>query len=217
MSHVTRRAIFLDRDGTLNVDAGFTHRVADLQLVEGVVSGLGRLQELDFQLVITTNQSGIARGNFDPWRMHSFNAALVARLGDFGITIAAVYSCPFHPTEGRGRYRRDSPLRKPKPGMILRAAAEHGIDLAASFAIGDKTSDIMAGQAAGCRTILVRTGRGGHSEEASAARPDFVAADLVEAARFVEQLVGPSTGDSPAFNDAYPAANGPGKPVRKRA
>lgn len=215
---MTRRAIFLDRDGTLNVDGGFTHRVEDLRLVEGVVEGLGRLGDLGFQLIITTNQSGIARGYFSRSDMHAFNAALVARLRACGISIAAIYYCPFHPTEGIGRYRCDSPLRKPKPGMILRAAAQHGIELAASFAIGDKASDIMAGQAAGCRTILARKGSRGHTEEGSAARPDFLAADLVEAARFVEQVVGPSTGVSRAFDCAYPSGNEPAeKPVRKRA
>jgi len=215
---VTRRAIFLDRDGTLNVDVGFTHRVEDLRLVEGVVPGLARFEELGFQLVITTNQSGIARGYFSRSDMQAFNAALVARLRAFGISIAAVYYCPFHPTEGTGRYRCDSPLRKPKPGMILRAAAEHGIELAASFAVGDRASDVGAGQAAGCRTILLRKGSRRHTEQELLARPDFLAADLVEAARFVEQAVRPSTGVSRVLDCAYPVGHPPGgNPMRKRA
>jgi D-glycero-D-manno-heptose 1,7-bisphosphate phosphatase len=183
---VNRRAIFLDRDGTLNVDVGFTHRAEDLQLLPNAVAGLARMQELGFVLLITTNQSGIARGYFTEPDMHAFNRALVARLQDEGITISGIYFCPFHPTEGVGRYQNDSPLRKPRPGMILQAAAEHGIELAESFAIGDKTSDILAGQAAGCRTILVRTGVGREHEKDPTAQPDFVADDLLKAARFVE-------------------------------
>lgn len=213
-----RRAIFLDRDGTLNVDAGFTHRVEDLRLVDGVVPGLGRLQDLGFALVITTNQSGIARGYFSEADALAFNAALVARLRSEGITIAAVFFCPFHPTAGLGRYRCDSPLRKPKPGMILVAAAELAIELSASFAIGDKESDVLAGQAAGCRTIRVRSGAGGQGEANLGARPDFLADDLPAAAACVERLVRTTGGVPRHFDSVFPA--GPEKsrqPLRKRA
>lgn len=212
---MTRRAIFLDRDGTLNADVGFTHRVGDLRLLDGVVPGLRRFEQLGFALVITTNQSGIARGYFGEADMHAFNAALVERLRDEGVTIAGVYFCPFHPTEGRGEFRRDSPLRKPNPGMILRAAADHGLDVKASFAIGDKTSDVEAGRAAGCRTILLRK-RGGDPAEAESARPDFVAADLVEAARFVERAAGPPSGVSSQDDPAYPADDRDSSPPRNR-
>jgi D-glycero-D-manno-heptose 1,7-bisphosphate phosphatase len=116
--------------------------------------------------------------------MHAFNAALVERLRTEGIAIAGVYFCPFHPTEGQGRYRLESPLRKPNPGMILKAAQDHHLDLPASFAIGDKPSDVAAGKAAGCGTILIAGGRHeGAGEEGGTA--DFVARDLREAAEYV--------------------------------
>lgn len=185
MARPRRPAIFLDRDGTLNVDVGFTHRVDDLQLLPNVVAGLAQLRDLGFELIITTNQSGIARGYFSEAQMQAFNDALVARLRTAGITIAAVYYCPFHPTEGVGAYRVDSPLRKPRPGMILQAAADHDLDLARSFAIGDKSSDVLAGQAAGSRAILVRSGLGRQHEQSAAAQPDFVADDLLAAAEFI--------------------------------
>jgi D-glycero-D-manno-heptose 1,7-bisphosphate phosphatase len=193
---VKRRAIFLDRDGTLNADVGFTHRVEDLRLLDGVVAGLGQLERLGYLLIITTNQSGIARGYFGEAQMRAFNAALVEQLRSHGITIAAIYFCPFHPTAGRGAYRRDSPLRKPNSGMILAAAADHQLDLAASFAIGDKTSDVVAGRAAGCRTILLRCRTDVFQQGNLSARPDFVAADLVEAARFIKRAAGGQTGVS---------------------
>ena len=166
---------------------GFTHRVEDLQLAPGVVPGLKRFAELGFQLIVTTNQSGVARGYFGLAQMHAFNTALVARLRELDIKIEGVYCCPFHPTAGIGAYRCDSPLRKPKPGMILKAAAEHGVELDASFSIGDRVSDVLAGQAAGCRTILLRGASGENLDAEPGVRPDFVAADLVEAAGFIQR------------------------------
>ncbi len=178
-------AVFLDRDGTLNRDVGFTHRVEDLQLLDQAVAGLQRMAALGFRLLITTNQAGIARRYFSEADMHAFNRALCQQLRAAGVVIDAIYYCPFHPTAGVDAYRCDSPQRKPRPGMILQAADENGLDLSASFAIGDKKSDILAGQAAGCRTILVQTGAAGQGEESLTARPDFVAANLLEAAEWI--------------------------------
>jgi D-glycero-D-manno-heptose 1,7-bisphosphate phosphatase len=174
---VQTRAVFLDRDGTLVRDRGFVHRVEDLELLAGAVDGLREMAALGWRVFITTNQSGIARGYFSEDAMHAFNRALCERLATHGIEIAGIYFCPFHPTEGVGEYRRDSPLRKPAPGMIQQAAREHAIDLAASFAIGDKAADVLAGRAAGCRTILIAPANCG-----SASEPDFVAGDLAQAA-----------------------------------
>jgi D-glycero-D-manno-heptose 1,7-bisphosphate phosphatase len=185
---VNKRAVFLDRDGTLVRDAGFTHRVNDLDLLDHVVAGLARMAAMGFRLIIATNQSGIARGYFTESQMQAFHAALVDRLRTEGVEIAAVYFCPFHPTEGLGPYRRDSPLRKPSDGMLRQAAAEHGLDLGASFAVGDKKSDVLAGKKAGCRTILVRTGAGGLGEPELTAQPDFVAAHLLEAAHYIRNV-----------------------------
>jgi D-glycero-D-manno-heptose 1,7-bisphosphate phosphatase len=121
--------------------------------------------------------------------MQQFNAALCNRLAESGVRIQAIYYCPYHPTEGVGPYKQESPLRKPNPGMIDQAAQEHNLDLSASFAIGDKMSDVVAGRRAGCRAILVRTGMAGADKferlYAEFARPDCVAADLAEAAEFI--------------------------------
>jgi len=180
-----QRGVIIDRDGTLVADSGFVHRVEDLRLLDGVVPGLRRLAELGFRLVIATNQSGVARGLFSEADMHAFNDALCRRLADEGITIEAVYCCTLHPTDGIGQYRCDSPLRKPRPGMILLAAEERELDLTASYVIGDKKSDILAGQAAGCRTVLLATGAGGHGEETLSAEADYLAADLAVAAEWI--------------------------------
>lgn len=182
-----KRAVFLDRDGTLTQDLGFVHRPDDLQLLDNVVAGLRRMSAAGFGLYITTNQSGIARGYFSEADMHVFNAALRERLRAEGVDIEAIYYCPFHPKGSVEFYRQDSPLRKPRPGMILQAAAEHQLALPASFAIGDKKSDILAGQAAGCRTILVRTGARGAGEPDLQATPDFIAPHLLAAAEWIER------------------------------
>jgi D-glycero-D-manno-heptose 1,7-bisphosphate phosphatase len=183
-------AIFLDRDGTLNEDLGYTYQVERLRLLPGVVAGLTQLAALGFRLVIVTNQSGIARGRFTEDDMRRFNSALCGRLAEAGIEIAAVYHSPYHPTEGVGRYRRESECRKPRPGMLLAAARDLACDLARSYAIGDKISDVAAGRAAGCRTILVQTGKGGRGEPELSAQPDAVARDLAHAAQLIALFSG---------------------------
>ncbi len=175
---MTRPAIFLDRDGTLIEDVGFPHRPEDLRILPGVETALARLQRLDYSLVLVTNQSGIARGYFSEDAMHAFHALLRARLEEAGVRLAAIYHCPYHPEASIARYRRDSPLRKPRPGMLLLAAEALGLDLAASYMVGDKRSDVLAGQAAGCRTVLLQSGKRDEGVAESLATADFVAVDL---------------------------------------
>lgn len=179
-----KRAVFLDRDGTITQDAGYTYELEDFRFVENALAGLAVLAELDFALVLVTNQSGIGRGVFTVAEMTAFNQHLVAELGARGIVLTAVYYCPYHPDAGVGEWRRDSPDRKPRPGMFLRAAEEHSLDLSRSYAIGDKKSDIVAGQAAGCFSIMVMTGESERDPE-SGAEPDHTASDLLEAAQFI--------------------------------
>jgi len=182
-----RRAVFLDRDGTITRDVGYTHRLEDLELLPNASQGLARMFALGYCLIITSNQSGVARGLFSEADVRAFHRALCALLEGDGVAIEGVYYCPFHPTEGRGEYRRESPLRKPGDGMLRLASAEHNLDLATSVAIGDKKSDVLAGQRAGCHTILVRTGAAGSDTEALVEPPEFVADDLLDAANYIER------------------------------
>jgi D,D-heptose 1,7-bisphosphate phosphatase len=179
----------LDRDGTITRDAGFTYRPEELCLLDGALEGLRLLGELGLPLIVVTNQSGIARGYFTEADAARFNALLAETLGAHGVHLATFYVCPFHPTEGVGPYRQESPCRKPAPGMLLRAAWEHGLDLRASYMIGDKASDVLAGHRAGCRTILVQTGVAGADMADAEVKPDWVAADLVEAAQLLRDEV----------------------------
>jgi len=148
-------AVFLDRDGVLNVDTGYPHREEDLVLMPGAAEAVRLLNRHGFFTVIVTNQSGVARGMFGMEEVDAFNALLIRRLTVQGAVIGAVYSCPYHESAMDERWRHpDHPDRKPNPGMILRAAADHRLDLARSFMIGDKESDMEAARRAGMQGFL---------------------------------------------------------------
>lgn len=150
---------FLDRDGVLIEDSGYPHRDEDVKLIPGAAAAVRRLNAAGYLTVIVTNQSGVARGLFDEDRMHAFNALLLQRLADDGARIDAVYACPFHADAVVERYRHpDHPDRKPNPGMILRAVAEHGVDPARSILIGDRDSDMEAARRAGVEGLLFEGG-----------------------------------------------------------
>ncbi len=143
-------AVFLDRDGVLIEDTGYPHLEEHLRLVPGAAEAVRRLNQLGYLCVIVTNQSGVARGLFSEDQMNAFNALVVRRLAAGGAVIGPVYACPFHAEARDERYRHpDHPDRKPNPGMILRAIADHGIDPARSFMIGDQPSDMEAARRAG--------------------------------------------------------------------
>lgn len=145
-----RPGAFLDRDGVLIVDCGFPHRPDQLILIPGAAEAVKRLNAAGYVVVIVTNQSGVARGLFSEETMHGFNALLIARLAEAGARIDAVYACPFHAEAADDRYRHpDHPDRKPNPGMLLKAVAEHDLDPARSLMIGDQASDMEAARRAG--------------------------------------------------------------------
>ena len=169
-----RPAVFLDRDGTIIEDANYLADPSGVRLIPGALEALRRLAAAGFALIVVTNQSGIGRGYFSEADYHRVAARMEEELGA-GL-ILATYFCADHPEQPSER-------RKPRPGMLLEAAREHGLDLARSFMIGDRRGDIEAGRAAGCAaSILVRTGIGAAEEVRSGA--DFVAADLAEAAEW---------------------------------
>ena len=145
-----RPGAFLDRDGVLIVDCGYPHRPEQLVLIPGAAEAVKRLNNAGYVVVIVTNQSGVARGLFSEETMHGFNALLVERLAEAGARIDAVYACPFHAEAVDARYRHpDHPDRKPNPGMLLKAVAEHDLDPARSLMIGDQASDMEAARRAG--------------------------------------------------------------------
>jgi len=139
-----QRFVFLDRDGTLTRDAGYTFRVEDYALLPGVVEGLRRLAAAGFGLAIVTNQSGIGRGLFGEADYERFRTHLEADLAHRGVPVARTYHCPHRPDAG-------CPCRKPEPGMLWRARDELGADLGGSWVVGDQESDVVLAERAGCR------------------------------------------------------------------
>lgn len=160
----TRKAVFLDRDGTIVEDLDFLTDLSGLRLLPGAAEGIRKLNDAGFLAIVITNQSGVARGFLTEKTLQEMHKRLSEMLAAQGARIDAYYYCPHHPSVGPPQYRIDCECRKPKPGMFLAATREHGIDLPKSFAIGDNTRDAQAAQAAGIRAILVQTGP--HREEA---------------------------------------------------
>jgi len=153
-------AVFLDRDGTIIKEVDYLDSLDKVELLPGVPEALLSLRAGGFKLFVITNQSGVARGLFSETfvqRTHEFISYI---LGEQGCTIDGFYFCPHHPTEGKESYRRKCNCRKPEPGMVLRAASEHNVDLCRSWIIGDKKSDIMTAKSAGIKAVLVLTGYG---------------------------------------------------------
>jgi D-glycero-D-manno-heptose 1,7-bisphosphate phosphatase len=147
---VARKALFLDRDGVINVDHGYVHRIDQFDFMPGIFE-LARfvVNELGWLVIVVTNQAGIARGYFDEAAYLALTDWMCERFRVENAPILKVYHCPFHPEFGLGPFRVDHGWRKPKPGMFLQAASDFALDLRGSVAIGDKISDTVAAAAAG--------------------------------------------------------------------
>lgn len=152
-------ALFLDRDGVINVDDAYVHRVEQFVFVDGIFELARGAHRLGWPIFVVTNQAGIGRGLYGEAEFHSLTGWMCERFAAEGAPLTKVYHCPLHPTEGRGAYRADSSWRKPGPGMLLAARDEFGIELARSVLVGDKGADIDAGRAAGIGLNLWFEGR----------------------------------------------------------
>ena len=183
MRSAGRRAVFLDRDGTINVDHGYVFRPGEFDLIPGAPEAIRSLREAGYLVIVVTNQAGIARGLYGEQDLQLLHRHLDRELERYGTAIDAYYYCPHHPEKGVEPYRRECSCRKPLPGMIHQAASDLSLDLERSFLVGDKRSDIEAGLAAGCMPILVETGYGAGVEDLPAGVPRV--ADLTAAAALV--------------------------------
>jgi D-glycero-D-manno-heptose 1,7-bisphosphate phosphatase len=155
-----RRAVFLDRDGTINVEREYLHSAADFEFIPGAPQAIRLLNDAGFLVIVATNQSGVARGYYDESAISRLHRHLDAELARFGAAIDGYYICPHHPEYATDRVGKLCGCRKPEAGMLIKAANDFSLDLVSSYLIGDKLSDVEAGLNAGCRPILVRTGYG---------------------------------------------------------
>ena len=161
-----RPAVFLDRDGTVNVEVHYLSQPEQIELLPTVSETISMLNLRRIPVVIATNQAGIARGYFPEQNLIAIHNHLRQILAEQNALVDGIYYCPHHPSAGLGDYRKVCACRKPAPGMLTRAADELAIDLNRSLMIGDRESDLQAGASAGCQTALVTTGYG---QETSAA------------------------------------------------
>lgn len=179
----TKRAVFLDRDGTINIEKDYLYRPDDFEFVPGAAEAINLLKQHGYLVVVVTNQSGVARGYYTEADVHNLHSHIDRLLEAAGTAVDAWYYCPHH-SAGKGDYAVDCQCRKPLPGMLLEAACDLDIDLAASWMVGDKLVDVEAGIAAGCKPLLVKTGYGA---DQSCQLPDGVSCvkDINQAARLI--------------------------------
>ncbi len=174
------RALILDRDGTLNEDTMYPHKIEDFKLLPGVIEGMKKLSK-SYDFFIITNQSGIGRGIFNEEDFHKFNNHLISILSQHGIQIKKTYFCPHAPDENCG-------CRKPSIKFIKEIEKKYAINLKESWLIGDHPHDVEMGLKAGCKTIFMLTGHGKNhfnELEKNSIKPDFVAENFMKAAEFI--------------------------------
>jgi D-glycero-D-manno-heptose 1,7-bisphosphate phosphatase len=184
-----RPAVFIDRDGCLTDEVGYVNHVSRIRLLPRTGEAVRRLNQAGVPAVMVTNQAGIARGYFSEDVLHAVNAEMVRQLAAHGARLDGLYVCTHHPHEGQPPYRAVCDCRKPRPGLLQRAARELDLDLPASVMVGDRISDVAVGQAVGAAGVLVLTGYGRgeweHQRHDWTVKPDHVAEDLLDAVAWV--------------------------------
>jgi D-glycero-D-manno-heptose 1,7-bisphosphate phosphatase len=184
-----RPAVFLDRDGTINEQMGYINHLSRFHLLPRVGEAIRLLNERRIPVVVTTNQSGLARGYFPESLLSAVHARMIAELAVAGARLDGIYVCPHHPEAKEERYRLACRCRKPKPGLFVQAAAELELDLGKSYVVGDRWADLKAAAACGAKGVLVLTGYGRGDLEyigpTQSVQPHWVADDLYEAVAWI--------------------------------
>jgi D,D-heptose 1,7-bisphosphate phosphatase len=181
-----KKAVFLDRDGTIIRDVDNLIRPQQIRFFPSAARAIAEINKMGFLVIVVTNQPVIARGWATEKNVDEVHAVFVDRLKRRGATIDAIYYCPHHPDANLKRYRALCRCRKPNTGMIIKAAKELGITMEGSYMVGDRTGDILAGERAKLRTILVRTGAAGKDGK-HAMRPDHIAKNLAAAVAIIKK------------------------------
>lgn len=189
MEHSKQRAVFIDRDGTLNVEKDYVHKIADFEFLNGAIEAVRLLNENSFTVVVISNQSGIARGYYAPNDVHILHDHIQRELRKQKAHIDAFFYCPHHPEGSVEEFRKICDCRKPKPGMVLQAEKKLNLDLPHSYVVGDHLSDIMLRESIPLTTILVKTGHGKETLrqlQNATVKPDHIVENLLDA---VKQIV----------------------------
>jgi D-glycero-D-manno-heptose 1,7-bisphosphate phosphatase len=155
---MSARALFLDRDGVVNEEVGYLHRIEDVRFVPGIFSLCRKANILGYRLIVVTNQAGIARGYYSEEDFERLMVGMRAAMRVEGVELDAVYFCPFHPEHGVGKYKQEHEDRKPGTGMLRRGVQEFGVSLGESVLVGDRCSDVAAANAAGLRQAFLVLG-----------------------------------------------------------
>lgn len=172
------RAVFIDRDGTINKDIPYCSRPEDFQLLPSVAESIKLLNQNGLKVVVVTNQSGIARGYFTEEMLEKIHQKMKGELAKYEARVDAIYYCPHHPDE-------NCDCRKPSPKMVLQAASDLDIDLGQSYVIGDGNIDIEMGKKVGCKTILIKIGHKNAEIINCLVKPDYIASDVIGATRWI--------------------------------
>jgi len=188
-----KKAVFLDRDGTINEDSGYLSKPEQFIFLPQALEALAILRDCGFLLVLITNQSGIARGYFTVEDLELVHGHMCGLLQEKEIELAGIYYCPHHPQKGLSEYVQQCNCRKPGSALLQQAADELKIDLSSSYMIGDKASDLGAGWQAGCESILVLTGEGKKTflqKDKWEKQPLYIAENLYQAALWLQESMG---------------------------
>jgi D-glycero-D-manno-heptose 1,7-bisphosphate phosphatase len=189
ITKVMNKAVFLDRDGTVNEEVGYLTDLSRLRLIAGAGAAIKRLNHAGYKVILVTNQSGVARGYFPESLVHEAHERLTNMLREEGAVLDGIYYCPHHPTAGNANYTMACDCRKPGTGLIDTAAMDFDIDINRSFMIGDKWSDVELAQRAGVHAILVMSGfapdEPGNKRPDHVLDPDYTASNISEAVDWI--------------------------------
>lgn len=192
-NHVKRRAVFLDRDGTISAEVGYINHLSRFQIYPYTAQAIRLLNESGWLAILVTNQAGVARGYFQEELVKAVHEHLQKELESEGARLDGIYYCAHHPTVGQPPYRLDCDCRKPKPGLVKRATSDLDIDLQNSWMIGDRFSDIELARNAGLKAAFVLSGYGKGEWEFQRGgwqlQPDLVAEDLLEAVKAITKRI----------------------------
>ncbi len=186
---MAEKAVFLDRDDTLIEDPGYISDPSQVKLLPGVASSLIDLKSMGYKLVVVSNQSGVARGIVTEDVLEKIHAKLKGLLSRKGAYLDGLYYCPFHPEGSIPKYRKNSDMRKPNPGMLLKAAEDMDLDLESSWMVGDKYDDVTAGKRAGCRTVLINPSVKPAVKAKEDPEPNHKAVNIVEAINIIKMFL----------------------------